>query len=167
MESAATCGHKKNGSGEAPVQVLTIAGQENYSADSAGTAGAEFEKRQRTLLRLDAERSLRCLRSVGVSNARRRRISSRMPSESSLVLRRLRARSTGSPFFTVTPRMRCLGWLWFVPQFVRGAVCGGSGPGCQEKMPRITGVPHFEFGPIHGEGGSGWGGYGSEGGKAR
>jgi len=73
------------------------------STVSVGTAPTL--KRQRILLRFEAVRSLRCLRSVGVSKARRRRISSSMPSPSSFVLRRLRARSTGSPFFTFTPRM--------------------------------------------------------------
>lgn len=78
----------------------------NQSADaSASTAGVGVLKRQRSLFRLDALRSLRWRRSVGVSKARRRRISSKMPSVSSLVFSRLSARSTGSPFLTITPRM--------------------------------------------------------------
>lgn len=46
--------------------------------------------------------ALRRARWVGVSKARKRRTSSRIPSVSSLALSRLSARSIGSPFRTVT-----------------------------------------------------------------
>lgn len=59
-------------------------------------------KRKRILPRLAVARALRLRRSLAVSWLRRRRTSSRMPSISSLVLRRLRARSTGSPLRTWT-----------------------------------------------------------------
>jgi hypothetical protein len=99
---------------------------------SASAAGAGVLKRQRILLRFEALRSLRWRRSVGVSKARRRRISSRMPSLSSLVFSRLSARSTGSPFFTVTPRMRFfLGWIRFSGGF-RGGGNARIPLGCQE-----------------------------------
>ena len=80
-----------------------------YASTAGVTAAAGISsllvKRHLTLLRLLAERALRRFSSMGLSKARRRRISSRIPSVSSLVLRRLRARSIGSPLRTVTERM--------------------------------------------------------------
>ena len=80
-----------------------------YASTAGVTAVAGISsllvKRHLTLLRLLAERALRRFSSMGLSKVRRRRISSRIPSVSSLVLRRLRARSIGSPLRTVTERM--------------------------------------------------------------
>src|SRR5438874_13489900 len=52
--------------------------------------------------RLALALALRRLFWFGVSNARKRRTSSRIPSASSLLLSRFNARSTGSPLRTIT-----------------------------------------------------------------
>ena len=59
-------------------------------------------KRNLALARFAFAFALRFVFCVGVSNARNRRTSSMIPSVSSLLLRRFRARSIGSPLRTVT-----------------------------------------------------------------
>jgi len=65
-------------------------------------AGVLRVKRNLFLLRFALERALRLSFWAGVSKERRRRISSMIPSVSILLLRRLRARSIGSPFLIST-----------------------------------------------------------------
>lgn len=113
------CAHHKKSVGPPDAQAgLRRRFSRTKGIQASGVAGVTaaagisslFVKRHLTLLRLLAERALRRFSSMGLSNARRRRISSRMPSVSSLVFRRFRARSIGSPLRTVTERM-ILVWL--------------------------------------------------------
>src|SRR6516225_2798000 len=70
-----------------------------------GRAGPKNQaglKRNFALARLALALALRRDFCVGVSKARSRRTSSMIPSASSLLLRRLRARSIGSPLRTMT-----------------------------------------------------------------
>jgi hypothetical protein len=69
-------------------------------------------KRNRVRPRLALAFALRRLFCDGVSNARNRRTSSRMPSASNLFLSRFNARSTGSPLRTITSGIESLSLVY-------------------------------------------------------
>src|SRR5688572_17555019 len=85
-----------------PAQINEPAGRENGKVSGVDYIGL---KRNLALARLAFALALRRDFCVGVSKARNRRTSSMIPSASSLLFRRLRARSMGSPLRTMTSGM--------------------------------------------------------------
>ena len=79
---------------------------------NASTARHDGLKRNRVRPRLALALALRRLFCDGVSNARNRRTSSRMPSASNLFLSRFNARSTGSPLRTITSGIESLSLVY-------------------------------------------------------